>query len=787
MATLAYLVFVIYGSWVPLNFSPLPLTEAFQRFVNLPFGDQAIESATDWATNSILLIPFTFLLGQRIKHGLPGSGKLLSVVLAVAAGVALALFLEFSQIYFPPRTVSQKDILALCLGGMLGATAQLRWGHVVEHWLETLWQSEQGRSGLIRMLHAYLLVVLLFSVLPLDLTVSLVEIYHKWDEGRVVLVPFGGLKGGLGENVYELASDVLLWLPVGLLLAMERRTTMLQTAVLAGLLALVIELAQLFVYSRVTDITDPLLAAVGGGIGGYLARREHKLQGLIGRLAPAFWYRAWVVWVVAMIAVFWFPYDFVIRADLLERAQEMLTRLPFLTLYQGTEFRAINEIIRKIALFAPGGMLWGMAIAQAHGISKPQARAGLLLMVMLASAIEFGQLLLPGKVADTTDILLFAIGGWLGLRLIGALRSANWQTLKLTEQQVVPQERQAATSTPTRAASGLSITRVQIIAFAAISVGLAILIRLPGVPYNIKELVAPGIAGLLSITGIVLALLWLINGHFLLLRNTQSAHRVLLFLPIWLVVHALVTWTLLRIGVPLESIHDIVGSPVLGWVWELEMIGRYVALHSAYASALIGAILLTAGICGKGQKRLVAIWAGWCLLLAWPLHAVIVDYAATDNLTELMREGGRFQYAFLLFLGAFLASLTATLLASLPTQRSGLLVKGTMIPLAAAGAIACLWFGCEPMIIKYEKVFSAWQFLLSPDRNHYITGLQLWLHFAVAFAAYIGIVAILHYPLWKKMPSSTSGRNAGRRHRGRSSNMPGSANIPQKLTSEDTP
>lgn len=756
---LIYLVFVIYGSWVPLDFSPVPLADAFQRFASLPFADQAIESATDWATNSILLIPFTFLLGFWCRRRFPGCSTLLSVLLAAATGVVLAFFLEFSQIYFPPRTVSQKDVLALSLGGGLGAIAQLRWGPLVGQWLGTLWQEEQGRSGLLKALHLYLLVVLLFSILPLDMTVSAVEIYHKWMEGRLVLVPFSGLKGGVAENVYELSTDLLLWLPVGLLLAMERRSSSLGTAIHVGLLAIGVELAQLFVYSRVTDITDPLLAALGGGLGGYLASREQKLIFFISSRSSNFWYRTWGAWAVTMVVGFWFPFDFAVSSALVENAQDMLTRLPFLTLYQGTEFRAINEIIRKIALFIPGGLIFGMAVSKSGG----SVRVGGLLMLMLASIIEVGQLFLPGKVADTTDILLFSLGGWIGLRLTKAFRSVGSKLFKSTTPEATQAETGAGRSVERTTPFHVSIKYSQIIAFAVLSIGLAVLNKLPGIPYNIKELVAPGLAGVFSIVGLSMALLWLINGHFPAIRKFGPASRALYFLPLWLIAHALVTWGLLRLSVPLESIHDIVGSPVLDWVWDLELIGRYVALHCAIALPLLGAIILTASQSRVGQKGLLAIWCLWSLLLAWPLHAVIVSHAATDNLTELMRGGGDFPYAMLLVAGVFLASLSATLLSSLLARPSHIPAKLFLVIAAAMSSVACLWFAAEPMILKYGKVFSAWQFLLSPDRNNYIAGPQLWLRFAAVFTAYIVMVALLHYPFWKNSALSVSHPRSGRR------------------------
>lgn len=753
-----YSLFVVYGSWVPLNFSPLSLGDAFQHFSALPFADQAIDSATDWATNIILLIPFTFLLGHLIKLNLPNNGKLLSVFLASVVGIVLAFFLEFTQIYFPPRTVSQKDILALSLGGLIGATAQLRWGELVGQWLDTLWRAEQGRSGLVKFLHLYLLVVFLFSILPLDLTVSVVDIYHKWIEGRLILVPFSGLKGGSAEILYELGTDVLIWIPVGLLLAMERRSSPIRTAIYVGALAMAIEFAQLFIYSRVTDITDPLLAALGGGLGGYLASRDEKLLNFISACSSAFWYRAWLAWALTMIAVFWFPFDFSVEYGLIKNVREMLTRMPFLSLYQGTEFRAINEIIRKIALFVPGGLILGLAASK----SKGSKRVDWPLLLLVASIIEFGQLFLPGKVADTTDILLFFIGGWLGLRLTKAFGNVSWQSLKSTKPLMVTPENRMVRSIDSTNLSRVSIRYSQIVALAVISITLLVLIKLPGIPYNIKELVAPGLSGLFSIAGISVTLLWMINGHFLVIRQFEPASRALYFLPIWLLVHALVAWTLLRLSVPIESIHDIVGSPVLGWIWELELIGRYVALHSAIALPMLGAIILTASLGKIGQKGLPAIWWLWIFLLAWPLHAVIVSQAATDNLTELMHGSGEFAYAMVLAAGIFLASLSATLLAFLLARRkhfSGLVV---VIVVAAICSVACFWFGSEPMIIKYGKVFSAWQFLLSPNRNNYIVGFQLWFRFAVAFSAYIALVAMLQYPFWKHCMSEV----AQRRYRG---------------------
>jgi hypothetical protein len=51
---LAYAVFVVYGSLVPLEFRALPLDEAWSRFQHMPFLDLGLGSRADWVANGVL-------------------------------------------------------------------------------------------------------------------------------------------------------------------------------------------------------------------------------------------------------------------------------------------------------------------------------------------------------------------------------------------------------------------------------------------------------------------------------------------------------------------------------------------------------------------------------------------------------------------------------------------------------------------------------------------------------------------------------------------------------------
>ena len=180
----------------------MPWDQAITRFKDIPFLDLGIGSRADWVANLLLFIPLSLLWSQIFLSRQGPKARLFIRLLLVVTFSALACSIEFIQIFFPQRTVSQNDIIAESLGGIIGLVAQAFWGNRLQELIGSLWRKENQANRLNRLLHAYLLIFVAFSVLPLDLTISPVEIYHKWAEGKVVLFPFSGLKGNLFANLY---------------------------------------------------------------------------------------------------------------------------------------------------------------------------------------------------------------------------------------------------------------------------------------------------------------------------------------------------------------------------------------------------------------------------------------------------------------------------------------------------------------------------------------------------------------------------------------------------------
>lgn len=730
------LLFVVYGSLVPLNYQPLPWQVAVERFWALLAAPPPGGSRVDVASNVLLSMPLAFAAGQSLLPGLSVAQRWWGRAGLVLGIGLLAVLVEFTQQFFPPRTLSLTDIQAQTAGAVLALLLQWRWGGPVSVWMLGWWQRERTGLRVERALKAYWLLLLGFALLPLDLTVNPVEIYQKWSQGRVLWLPFSGLKGGWDERLYEVLTDVVIWVPVGAMLAMGRRRTLGQVLGLGVLAALLIEGLQVFVFSRVTDSTDVLLASFGVALGAVGVQRWRRAESMrLERVSPAFWGVLGWGWVCVVVTVFWFPFAF--EWPMGGGGWGWL-RVPFATYQAVDEFRATNEALRRLGFFLPGGLLWGL-----HALARQRGQAGLKIglgVAAVAVLVEAGQVFQPGKVADLTDAGLSLLGVWIGWRLAAWLRAPAAPASDAPAPLLSPGH---VASRPARQAGVLSGWWVWLV----IPMAMVLLVPLPGVPYNLRELVAVGPFGLASalglsgcLYGLVVAPLWF---------NHWPAIRVL-GLPLVAALTGALAYGLLRLSVPLESIHDIVGAPVWRWPWEWERLWRFMGLWSAAFLAFALAGLFLASVLCTG--RLVALIHGVlvCAVLLVPLYGLIVQRAATDNLTELL--AGQASLAAFSWVGTALCglALAGSALAAWAAQPARWRL---LLPCVLVGAALAPWGllnGLEVAVVKYGQVFSALQFLLSAQRNAYVDGGALWVRLALALGGMVMMVAVLQYPAWRR-------------------------------------
>src|SRR5262249_53883540 len=161
----------------------------------------AIQSRSDWIANILLFLPLGFLVMGAGCCDRPQLGVVLFLPVVLLC-VALSGIIEFTQLYFPPRVSSINDIAAESLGGALGALFWLLRGQWLTMAARRMWTAFGSRGTADLLLPCYLAFVVAISALPFDFTISPVELWNKYKEGRVHLTPFAS--GGTG--VFELAN-----------------------------------------------------------------------------------------------------------------------------------------------------------------------------------------------------------------------------------------------------------------------------------------------------------------------------------------------------------------------------------------------------------------------------------------------------------------------------------------------------------------------------------------------------------------------------------------------------
>ncbi len=427
---LAFSAFAVYGSLVPFHVQPIPLAEALDRFRDLLGQPVRVGSRSDWVANILLFFPPGFLLMAAACCDRPAF-TLLAFPLVVASCVVFSGAIEFAQLYFPPRVSSLNDILAESLGALLGAALWVVRGRQLTATARRLWTGFGSRGTAVLLLPAYLFFVVVVAALPLDFTLSPVEVYHKYREGRIHLIPFAWGDASAIEWVDKCFWNVASLLPVGVLLGFlsspvwRSERSWLRVLGLGVLIASGVEFVQLFVASRFCDVTDIVTGGPAVLAGWLLAQRHHRRQA--SRFGSA---RTWAAsptrwgllaaWLAVLAFMEWQPFDFTLDLSWAVTRLRNLSLIPFLDYYGSDYLSTLDNFVHKFLLFVPLGAL--LAPPSPARVWSQAGFAGWLAATAIALILEMGQLFLPTRYASLTDVLVAAAASWLGLVITGKIR-----------------------------------------------------------------------------------------------------------------------------------------------------------------------------------------------------------------------------------------------------------------------------------------------------------------------------------------------------------------------------
>jgi glycopeptide antibiotics resistance protein len=328
------------------------------------------------------------------------------------------------------------------MGTVIGAMGWWVFGGKLSRWYVDWRRIKEPATFAERLAWAYVAAVYIYGVLPLDLTISAVEIFHKWREGKLNLIPFATLPSEPGLAIYALTMDALMWAPPAFFWQISGKRSSLRVWGMTIGGATLLEVLQLFVYSRVTDVTEVITAALGGAVGVLLGvkyvagmrpstemKRTTATSDTIKTLLPL---ALALLWMFGLAVLFWYPFHF--RTDgafLRKRLHGFMTRVPFEAYYYGTEYRAATEVLHKVLFFIPLGAILAWFVSGLKWIWRGYGTLlSLIFIVCTALVIVMGRLALPEKNPDSMDIILQWAGGALGFVIVRVILSRKLLAVK---------------------------------------------------------------------------------------------------------------------------------------------------------------------------------------------------------------------------------------------------------------------------------------------------------------------------------------------------------------------
>jgi VanZ family protein len=432
---------------LPFHYTYRPLEEALEAFRRMPLADPAdLRARGDWVISAVLFTALSYLTLAALGVDRPRRVGRRAALAVVAGCAALSVAIEFVQLYFPLRAVSLNDILVGSLGGVIGACTWLAAGQWVTEWLRQLGQVTTVSGLARRLLPGYLGALLVVQVMPFDFVVGADELAVKFAEGKVRLIPGSGPEGVSGA-LARAALSLACFLPIGLLRGLVRsRATSPRPTTLGVVLAApaLVELLQLFVYSRTFHATDVFAGMAGVYAGWRLGRAVRTTL----RTSPevlvrgsgagrGLWPLLVVGWLGAVIYLYWQPFDFTADParfttdpdDFSRYGFRRLVLAPFADCYWSSKYNALDLFVRKALLFMPLGVF--AALSQ-HDVYRHGLAVRLLLTTLaVAAVLEGGRYFLPSHSPSVTDLLLACAGAWLGYRLTQHIRATFWADISL--------------------------------------------------------------------------------------------------------------------------------------------------------------------------------------------------------------------------------------------------------------------------------------------------------------------------------------------------------------------
>ncbi len=420
MLSIASTVLLVYASLVPLTYQPLSWNETFSSWEKIPWLQLALYNRSDWIANALVVMPPAFLWCGAIDYGRPTRWLVwFAAPFVVVAMCALVVGIEGLQVWFPPRTVSQNDIAAGCVGAVLGVLAWLFAGRMLLGAIESFARIESVSGRVQWFVAAAAIGCLLYTVYPFDFVLSRNEFKEKIQLGR--------LGWGVGWNTKQefmlfVKGNIIAGLkvaPFGIWLALTRKDKFPWLSI--PLLALFLEAIQIPIYTKYATFSEGVFGAVGGWLG-WIGTRVWMV--VWQRLQHGWiWAYGIALYAIVLVVAFNWRFEEVLRQEevLWQRWQDSFS-WPLVKYYYTSEYSAFSNLVGKLGAFSVLGGLFAMWSWIVYG--RPNTVSfwmGVFLAGTLGVLIEGMQIFLPPIIPDINDVFTYILGYAIGFGLGGMI------------------------------------------------------------------------------------------------------------------------------------------------------------------------------------------------------------------------------------------------------------------------------------------------------------------------------------------------------------------------------
>ena len=418
----AYALFIIYGSLVPLNYQDFPFEDALLSFQAIRYLDLGAASRADWIANILLYIPLTFSLAATFTNKTKPFALTLTIsTLILAFSISLAVIIEFYQQFFPPRTVSQNDLIAESLGSIIGLVLWLSYGkHLTKLYQHIL---QGGKNALFASAILYALAYLALSFFPYDFVTSFQELQDKLNKGSDAFF-ISNSCGGFIQCSSRLTTETILALPLGIFFSvfLKWHPKRLTAVIIIGfLIGLVIEGIQLFVISGIAQGISIITRIIGMILGEKIYSRAKQLQDPLGFLNALNLKKYLLILVLPYLFILaslngWSISENAFNPDI-SGSFNNINWLPFYYHYYTTEAVALTSLLSIFAMYFPIGIsLW------LWKFNQKSSQIGSLTSGLYASGLcflmEAGKLFFILKHPDPTNLIISFVSAASGYYLI---------------------------------------------------------------------------------------------------------------------------------------------------------------------------------------------------------------------------------------------------------------------------------------------------------------------------------------------------------------------------------